>query len=71
MYKTQLHISKMNCSAEASIVEISFGYIGHSMGLVADSLDMLADALVYGLSLYAVGHTVVRKKKVAAVSGYL
>ena len=25
-------------------------------GLIADSLDMLADAAVYGLALYAVGH---------------
>ena len=40
------------------------------MGLVADSLDMLADALVYGLSLWAVGSTVTRKKKVARLSGY-
>jgi Co/Zn/Cd efflux system component len=40
------------------------------MGLVADSLDMLADALVYGLSLWAVGSTVIRKKKVARLSGY-
>jgi Co/Zn/Cd efflux system component len=31
---------------------------------------MLADALVYGLSLWAVGSTVIRKKKVAKLSGY-
>ncbi len=40
------------------------------MGLVADSLDMLADSFVYGLSLWAVGSTVLRKKKVARRSGY-
>lgn len=40
------------------------------MGLVADSLDMLADTLVYALSLYAVGHLASRKKKVAKLSGY-
>jgi Co/Zn/Cd efflux system component len=40
------------------------------MGLVADSLDMLADAFVYGLSLWAVGSTVIRQKKVARLSGY-
>jgi Co/Zn/Cd efflux system component len=28
--------------------------IGHSVSLVADSLDMLGDALVYGFSLYVV-----------------
>ncbi|MDF2188646.1 cation transporter [Paraflavitalea sp. CAU 1676] len=52
------------------VVEMITGFISHSMGLVADSLDMLADALVYGLSLYAVGGTILRKKKVAKVSGY-
>ena len=41
------------------------------MGLFADSLDMLADALVYGMSLMAVGAVVSRKKKVAHISGYL
>jgi Co/Zn/Cd efflux system component len=52
------------------IIEIITGLISKSMGLVADSLDMLADAFVYGLSLWAVGSTVIRKKKVARLSGY-
>lgn len=52
------------------IIEITTGFISHSMGLVADSLDMLADAAVYGLSLWAVGTAVTRKKKVATLSGY-
>lgn len=47
-----------------------FGLISKSMGLVADSLDMLADSLVYALSLLAVGQTLIRKKKVAKLSGY-
>jgi len=38
--------------------------------LVADSLDMLADAFVYGISLFAVGGTLVRKKKIAKIAGY-
>jgi len=37
---------------------------------VADSLDMLADAFVYGISLFAVGGTLVRKKKIAKIAGY-
>lgn len=41
------------------------------MGLVADSLDMLADALVYGMSLMAVGAVIAKKKRVALISGYL
>ncbi|MFO8000803.1 MAG: cation transporter [Marinilabilia sp.] len=51
--------------------EMIAGWLSGSMGLVADSLDMLADAFVYGLSLWAVGAALVRKKRVAAVSGYL
>jgi len=51
--------------------EMIAGWLSGSMGLVADSLDMLADAFVYGLSLWAVGALVIRKKRVAAVSGYL
>jgi len=52
------------------VIEITTGFISRSMGLVADSLDMLADAAVYGLSLWAVGTAVTRKKKVATLSGY-
>ena len=52
------------------IIEMTTGLISRSMGLVADSLDMLADSFVYGLSLWAVGSTVIRKKKVARLSGY-
>lgn len=51
-------------------LEVTTGFISGSMGLVADSLDMLADALVYGLSLFAVGATVARKKNVARLSDY-
>lgn len=51
-------------------VEITTGLISNSMGLIADSLDMLADAFVYGLSLWAVGSTLLRKKRVAKISGY-
>ena len=41
------------------------------MGLVADSLDMLSDSLVYGLSLFAVGAVVAKKKRIAKLSGYV
>jgi len=53
------------------IIEIIAGFFSESMGLVADSLDMLADALVYGMSLMAVGAVVSRKRNVARFSGYL
>tara|TARA_R110002033_G_scaffold169853_1_gene211095 strand:+ start:7544 stop:8335 length:792 start_codon:yes stop_codon:yes gene_type:complete len=52
------------------IIEMSTGIISKSMGLVADSLDMLADSFVYGLSLIAVGGTVLKKKRIAKYAGY-
>ncbi len=52
------------------LLEITTGFLANSMGLVADSLDMLADAIVYGLSLWAVGSAITRKKRVARLSGY-
>ncbi|MDR1689183.1 MAG: cation transporter [Clostridiales bacterium] len=52
-------------------IEITAGLIAHSMGLVADSLDELADALVYALSIYAVTGTVLVKKRIARASGVL
>lgn len=53
------------------LLESLAGYMWHSMGLVADSLDMLADAAVYGMSLWAVGTLAVRKQRVARLSGYI
>lgn len=52
------------------VIEIIYGWISNSMGLVADSLDMLADSIVYGMSLLAVGSSIIKKKKVAKISGY-
>ena len=52
------------------IIEMTTGLISRSMGLVADSLDMLADSFVYGISLFAVGGTVIRKKRIAKIAGY-
>ncbi|WP_407929728.1 cation transporter [Kangiella shandongensis] len=53
------------------VVELGLGWVAQSTGLIADSLDMLADAAVYGLSLYAVGKGVLRQAKAAHVSGVL
>jgi len=51
-------------------LEMLTGFIAGSMGLVADSLDMLADSIVYSLSLFAVGGTVSRKKHIAGAAGH-
>lgn len=53
------------------VAELVAGLVAGSMGLLADSLDMLADALVYTLSLVAIGGSNVRKRRLAASSGYL
>ena len=53
------------------VAELAAGLLANSMGLVADSLDMLADASVYTLSLLAVGGPAMRKRRLAAGSGYL
>jgi Co/Zn/Cd efflux system component len=51
-------------------LELTTGFISNSMGLVADSLDMLADSIVYGLALFAVGGSMTRKKNIAKSAGY-
>ncbi len=53
------------------VVEIISGFISGSIGLVADSLDMLADSAVYGLALFVVGKASYKKRKIARISGYL
>lgn len=51
-------------------IEMTTGFVSGSMGLVADSLDMLADSFVYDISLFAVGAAAARKKNIAKLAGY-
>jgi Co/Zn/Cd efflux system component len=51
------------------VVELIAGLLGHSVSLVADSLDMLGDALVYGFSLYVVARSSAMKAKAALLKG--
>jgi Co/Zn/Cd efflux system component len=53
------------------VIEITVGWWAQSTGLIADSLDMFADAAVYGVALYAVGHSVRVKLRAAHFSGWL
>ncbi|MGE5127445.1 MAG: cation transporter [Betaproteobacteria bacterium] len=53
------------------LVEAAAGWLARSTGLLADSLDMLADASVYGLALYAAGGRASRKRRAAHASGWL
>jgi hypothetical protein len=52
-------------------IEITVGWIAQSAGLIADSLDMFADAAVYGVALFAVIQSVKKKLKAAHLSGWL
>lgn len=47
------------------------GVLAKSTGLLADSLDMFADAAVFSLALYAVGRSNATKLRAAHVSGWL
>lgn len=49
--------------------EIILGFLSQSTALIADSLDMLADAAIYGIALYAVGKSPLVKIKAAYMSG--
>jgi cation diffusion facilitator family transporter len=51
--------------------EIVGGIVGHSTALLADSLDMLGDALSYGLSLYAIDRGIRWKARAALVKGFI
>ncbi len=53
------------------VVEFAVGWLAQSTGLIADSLDMFADAAVYSVALYAVGQSVQRKLQAAHFSGWL
>jgi cation diffusion facilitator family transporter len=53
------------------VVELLLGLKVQSTGLIADSLDMLADALVYGISLSAVAGNRARQRRAARISGWL
>ncbi len=51
------------------MAEMVAGIIADSTALIADSLDMLADATVYAIGLYAVGRSLLVKAKAAHISG--
>jgi Co/Zn/Cd efflux system component len=53
------------------IVELTAGLLSHSVSLVADSLDMLGDALVYGFSLYVVARGAAMKARAALFKGII
>ena len=61
----------LGINAVLFVVEMTAGLIAHSTGLIAESLDNFADAAVYGLALYAVGHSVKMQVRAAHLAGVL
>ena len=51
-------------------LEFGVGWWAESTALIADAMDMLADAMVYGVGLYAVGKPVAAKIHAAKLSGW-
>ncbi len=66
----KLLLQVLGINAFFFIAETIAGALSRSMGLLADGLDMLADALVYGMSLFVIGKSTSSKKKIALLSGY-
>ena len=50
-------------------IEIVAGWLAQSAGLIADALDMFADAAVYGVALYTVGKAAQNKLGAAKLAG--
>ena len=59
----------LGINAAMFVAELFAGLVAQSPGLIADSLDMLADATVYAVGLYAVGREVSVKNRAALISG--
>jgi len=64
-FKTLVAVLSIN--ATMFLVEVTAGVLSGSTALLADSLDMLGDALVYGFSLFVVARSV-RWKAISALA---
>lgn len=65
----QVLIILLLINAVMFVFELTAGIYSESAALIADSLDMLADATVYGIGLYAVGKPLTAKIRAAHLSG--
>jgi len=63
-------ITLLTINGSMFVFEIGLGWYAQSTGLIADSLDMFADAIVYAIGLYAIGKSLQHKANAALVSGY-
>jgi Co/Zn/Cd efflux system component len=58
-------------NAALFVLEGTAGVLASSTALLADALDMLGDALVYGFSLYVVSRDALWKARAAALKGWV
>lgn len=63
-------IAALSINAFLFLAEFVAGILAYSLGLIADSFDMLADAIVYGMALAAVGGGALKKAGIAKLTGY-
>jgi Co/Zn/Cd efflux system component len=56
-------------NAAMFVLESASGLAANSTALLADSVDMLGDAIVYGFSLYAVGRGLIWQSRAAFLKG--
>ncbi len=52
------------------LFELTLGWYAQSTGLIADSFDMLADAIVYAIGIVAIGKSLQHKANAALLSGW-
>lgn len=52
-------------------VEMFYGILANSSALIADSLDMLGDTFVYGISLYVLSKNEKAKKRASLIKGII
>jgi len=71
--EAEKRILRIACAINAAMFlgESIGGVIADSSALIADSLDMFADAAVYGIALYGAGQAVAGQRKAANLSGWL
>ena len=61
----------LGINASMFFAESIGGYLADSSALIADSLDMFADAAVYAIALYGAGQAAAGQIKAARISGWL
>lgn len=69
--QSRVLIVLLSINAVMFALEFGVGWYAESTGLIADALDMFADAMVYGVGLYAVGKAAGVKANAAMLSGVL